>query len=72
MRTIVSSLRGVRITLTFGPKYSINRSKVLLGYVGPQWQQTVVAQLDSALNKWADSIPDHCEPLISTLVIDSS
>ncbi|KAF9649885.1 hypothetical protein BDM02DRAFT_1732786 [Thelephora ganbajun] len=39
--------------------YSINRSKVLFGYVGPQWEQTTVAQLDSALNKWVDSIPDY-------------
>lgn len=62
MRTIVSSLYDARITLTLGSKYSINRSKILLGYVGPQWQQTIVTQLDSALNKWVDSIPDYCEP----------
>jgi len=72
MRTIVSSLHDARIALTLGLKYSINRSKVLLGYVGPQWQQTIVAQLDSALNKWVDSIPDHCKPFYSTPTTNSS
>ncbi|KAF8754361.1 hypothetical protein RHS01_06290 [Rhizoctonia solani] len=32
--------------------YSINKSKILLGFVGPQWEQHIVAELDSALNKW--------------------
>ncbi|KAJ2936610.1 hypothetical protein H1R20_g483, partial [Candolleomyces eurysporus] len=39
--------------------YSINKSKILLGFVGPQWEQHIVAELDSALNKWVDSVPDH-------------
>ncbi|CUA75982.1 Cutinase transcription factor 1 alpha [Nectria haematococca mpVI] [Rhizoctonia solani] len=39
--------------------YSINKSKILLGFVGPQWEQHIVAELDSALNKWIDSVPDH-------------
>ncbi|PCH39377.1 hypothetical protein WOLCODRAFT_29517 [Wolfiporia cocos MD-104 SS10] len=39
--------------------YSINKSKALLGFVGPQWEQHIVAELDSALNKWIDSVPDH-------------
>ncbi len=42
------------------PKYSINKSKALLGFVGPQWEQHIVAELESALNKWIDSVPDHC------------
>ncbi len=40
-------------------QYSINKSKILLGFVGQQWEQHIVAELDSALNKWVDSIPDH-------------
>ena len=40
-------------------QYSINKSKVLLGFVGPKWEQHIVAELDSALNKWVDSVPDH-------------
>ncbi|KAF7424023.1 hypothetical protein PC9H_009323 [Pleurotus ostreatus] len=39
--------------------YSINKSKILLGFVGAQWEQHIVAELDSALNKWVDSVPDH-------------
>ncbi|EPQ52470.1 hypothetical protein GLOTRDRAFT_117339 [Gloeophyllum trabeum ATCC 11539] len=39
--------------------YSINKSKMLLGFVGQQWEQHIVAELDSALNKWIDSVPDH-------------
>ena len=65
MRTIVSSSYSARAVLTSGSKYSLSRSKALLGYVGPKWQQTVVAQLDSALNTWVDSIPDYCEPFRS-------
>ncbi|KZP00590.1 hypothetical protein CALVIDRAFT_533589 [Calocera viscosa TUFC12733] len=39
--------------------YSINKSKVLLGFVGSRWEQHIVAELDSALNKWIDSVPAH-------------
>ncbi|KAI0720409.1 hypothetical protein C8Q72DRAFT_862307 [Fomitopsis betulina] len=39
--------------------YSINKSKALLGFVGHQWEQHIVAEIDSALNKWIDSVPDH-------------
>lgn len=40
-------------------QYSINKSKALLGFVGQQWEQHIVAELDSALNRWVDSVPDH-------------
>ncbi|KAA1476285.1 hypothetical protein DENSPDRAFT_843199 [Dentipellis sp. KUC8613] len=39
--------------------YTINKSKILLGFVGQKWEQQIVAELDSALNKWIDSVPDH-------------
>ncbi|TFY61087.1 hypothetical protein EVG20_g7194 [Dentipellis fragilis] len=39
--------------------YCINKSKILLGFVGQKWEQHIVAELDSALNKWIDSVPDH-------------
>jgi hypothetical protein len=32
---------------------------MILGIVGPQWEQQIVAELDSSLNKWIDSVPDH-------------
>lgn len=47
-------------------QYSINKSKALLGFVGPQWEQNILAQLDSVLNKWADSVPDHRKPTSSS------
>ncbi|KIY69850.1 hypothetical protein CYLTODRAFT_420291 [Cylindrobasidium torrendii FP15055 ss-10] len=39
--------------------YSLNKSKILLGIVGEHWEKHIVAELDSALNKWVDLIPDH-------------
>ena len=71
LRTIVSrSYVPLRQRLTFcwqSTQYSINKSKILLGFVGPQWEQHIVAELDSALNKWIDTVPDHCE-LIHCLI----
>ena len=46
--------------MTHISQYAINKSKVLFGYVGEHWEQHIVAELDSALNKWVDSVPDHC------------
>jgi len=39
--------------------YSINKSKIFLGFVGPHWEQHIVAELDSALNEWVDTVPEH-------------
>jgi len=39
--------------------YATNEAKKNLGFVGHQWDQHIVAELDSALNKWFDDIPDH-------------
>ncbi|TFK88612.1 hypothetical protein K466DRAFT_66010 [Polyporus arcularius HHB13444] len=39
--------------------YTINKSKLLLGFVGAEWKQNIVAEIDSALNKWRDSVPAH-------------
>lgn len=36
-------------------QYSINNSKLFLGFVGPYWEQHIVAELDSALNEWIDT-----------------
>ena len=41
------------------PKYSINKSKSLLGHGDSRWEQRIVAELDSALNKWVDTVPAH-------------
>ncbi|PIL25392.1 transcription factor [Ganoderma sinense ZZ0214-1] len=39
--------------------YSSNKSKAQLGHSDQQWEQRIVAELDSGLNKWADSLPSH-------------
>lgn len=39
--------------------YSLKKSRVLLGVLDPNWESEVVSDLDSALNKWIDSIPTH-------------
>lgn len=39
--------------------YSINKSKAILGYRGDDWERRIVTELDSVLNRWVDSIPDH-------------
>ncbi|KAG6834019.1 hypothetical protein H0H93_012491, partial [Arthromyces matolae] len=47
------------LTIILRTIYAINKSKIVLGFVGKQWEQHIVAELDSALNKWVDSIPEH-------------
>ncbi|KIJ91744.1 hypothetical protein K443DRAFT_114651, partial [Laccaria amethystina LaAM-08-1] len=62
LRTIASALKGPP-ALSFERRtcaqHSINKSKIFLGFVGPQWEKPIVAELDSPLNKWVDSVPDH-------------
>ena len=40
-------------------QHTIKQSKILSGYIRQQWEQDIVAQLDSSLNQWVDTIPDH-------------
>ncbi|KAE9402266.1 hypothetical protein BT96DRAFT_991249 [Gymnopus androsaceus JB14] len=39
--------------------YSINKSKVFMGYTGPGWEERLVAELDSRINHWEAKIPEH-------------
>ncbi|KAI0666688.1 fungal-specific transcription factor domain-containing protein [Trametes maxima] len=39
--------------------YAINKSKPILGFVGEEWEEHIVAELDSSLNKWIDTVPAH-------------
>ncbi|KAJ7212266.1 fungal-specific transcription factor domain-containing protein [Mycena pura] len=39
--------------------YGSKKKKQLLGWSGPEWEQRVVADLDSAMNECFDSIPTH-------------
>lgn len=32
-----------------------------MGLTGERWKQDGVSELDSALNKWLDTVPDHRE-----------
>ncbi|VDC04186.1 unnamed protein product [Peniophora sp. CBMAI 1063] len=39
--------------------YTTKKAKTLFGFVGPDWERQIVANFDSVLNRWADSLPDH-------------
>ncbi|KIJ92174.1 hypothetical protein K443DRAFT_444762 [Laccaria amethystina LaAM-08-1] len=59
LRAIASALKWPPALSFERPQYSINKSKIFLGFVGPQWEKPIVAELDSPLNKGVDSVPDH-------------
>lgn len=40
-------------------QYTTKKAKTLFGFVGPDWERQIVANFDSVLNRWADSLPDH-------------
>ncbi|PCH38603.1 hypothetical protein WOLCODRAFT_97393, partial [Wolfiporia cocos MD-104 SS10] len=46
--------------LTFAQRtiYSGRKLKTLVG-IGPEWEEKIVRELDSALNRWLDTIPEH-------------
>ena len=41
--------------------YATKKSKMFIGLMGSEWESEVVAELDSSMNKFKDSIPQHCE-----------
>jgi len=41
--------------------YATKKSKMLIGLIGNEWESQVVAELDSSMNKWKDSLPHFCE-----------
>lgn len=43
--------------------YATMKSKMLIGFIGAEWESKVVAELDSSMNKWKDSLPDFCKSL---------
>ncbi|KAL6301104.1 fungal-specific transcription factor domain-containing protein, partial [Sparassis latifolia] len=48
------------IAMALRTVYSINiQVKVLRRLVGPDWQEKIVAELDSSLNEWTDLIPEQ-------------
>ncbi|KAH7103972.1 fungal-specific transcription factor domain-containing protein, partial [Auriculariales sp. MPI-PUGE-AT-0066] len=39
--------------------YSSNRSRVLMGFIGIDWEQKVITKLDAALASWLQELPPH-------------
>jgi hypothetical protein len=39
--------------------YAIGKAKAMRGFVGWQWDQFIVSELDSALNQWLNTVPPH-------------
>ena len=40
-------------------QYSTRKSRMILGYVGKRWESHIVSALETALRKWAGSVPPH-------------
>lgn len=54
--------------MSFLFQYCIDKSKVLLGLVSDDWQEQVVSQLNTALDEWVDSVPEHSQSLLFCLI----
>ncbi|KAI0312023.1 fungal-specific transcription factor domain-containing protein [Amylostereum chailletii] len=39
--------------------YSNSRAKIMFGLVGPKWKEHILSELDTALEKWIDTVPEH-------------
>ena len=62
LRTMVGSCAYFTYLVDqYDPQYSTKKSRVILGYTGKRWEQHIIMALDSALNKWADDVPEHRE-----------
>jgi hypothetical protein len=73
IRTVVSPnaspvLRLVRCL--YRPEYSINKSKIALGFVEVKWEQRIITKLDTALSQWLESVPSHRSSLFYLSVLD--
>ena len=68
MRTIVSSSCLVihEADILPPPQCATNKSRAQLVNSDREWEQRAVAELDSALNKWTDSLPSYCKLRVST------
>lgn len=66
LRTIVSTPRLSKCSIVNGClQYSINKSKILLGFAGEKdWAQNTVVELDTSLNQWLETVPEHCTFLV--------
>jgi hypothetical protein len=48
------------------PQYSQNKYGLIMGPREKGWEEHTVASLDSALNSWFDSLPDHRESTLDS------
>jgi len=65
--TCMSRLQDI-LSVALRALYSTTKSRVQMGLTGDRWEQEVVSELDSALNRWLDSIPEHRKyPVTSTI-----
>ncbi|EIN11920.1 hypothetical protein PUNSTDRAFT_142130 [Punctularia strigosozonata HHB-11173 SS5] len=39
--------------------YAIDKSKVLLGLVGPRWPERIISELNTALTEWGEAVPPY-------------
>lgn len=46
------------LAFTLRTLYSTKKSKIRSGLIGNEWDHRIVAELDSSLNKWKDSLPE--------------
>ena len=61
--TFVYQLRLCEIlAFTLRTLYSTKKSKIRSGLIGNEWEHRIVAELDSSLNKWKDSLPEIRKP----------
>lgn len=44
--------------------YATKKSKAIIGFIGNEWESQVVAELDSSMNKWKDSLPHFCRIVV--------
>jgi len=45
--------------LSFSTQYSVKRPENLFDKSSPRSDQKIIAELDSMMNKWMDSVPTH-------------
>ncbi|PPQ86679.1 hypothetical protein CVT25_006754, partial [Psilocybe cyanescens] len=41
--------------------YANKKSKILLGFIGADWEERMVAELDSSMNKWREDLPKYLQ-----------
>ena len=46
------------LAFTMRTLYATKKSKIRSGLIGNEWEHRIVAELDSSLNKWKDSLPE--------------